>query len=212
CFPFQPPRPLKRRLDDPEYEEPELCKRIRELTPEKLRRPLKSALVPVSNPGPNPYTVELPAIGKRARIVIRRVRVFFEQLKRLLGDSCEGTIFDSPVEMTALACGVTVEVVKKMGVRPDFVHELFPRRERKPLDPEALEESVLRIHGEKWGQIVKHFIRDKLKRESMTITALHAELHKAYADFKMSKSTLFRFAKALGVTFGRNRGIAYMLV
>ncbi|EYC06712.1 hypothetical protein Y032_0074g850 [Ancylostoma ceylanicum] len=184
-----------------------LCERIRRLNTEKLTIPLGTFDV-VRSP-----TVDTASLGRRTKVVIRRVRQFFEELKKLLGDSCKGTVFDSPVEMTAMACGVSQATVRSLGVRSEFVHELFPRKKKKVVaDPEALQETTLRKYGEEWGQIVRFFIKEKLKKENMTIAALHEMLHEAYADFPMSCTTLYRFTKALGVTYGRNRGISYMLL
>ncbi|RCN46481.1 hypothetical protein ANCCAN_07474, partial [Ancylostoma caninum] len=184
-----------------------LCERIRRLTTEKLTIPLGTYDIVRST------TVDTASLGRRAKVVIRRVRQFFEELKKILGDSCKGTVFDSPVEMTAMACGVSQATVKSLGVRSEFVHELFPRKKKKiVMDPEAMQETTLRKYGEEWGHIVRFFIKEKLKKENMTIAALHEMLHEAYADFPMSCTTLYRFTKALGVTYGRNRGISYMLL
>lgn len=153
------------------------------------------------------------SLGIRAKIVVKRVRQFFEELKKLLGDSCGGTIFESPVEMTAMACGVSKATVTSLGVRSEFVHELFPRSKKKViLDRESINEATLRKYGEEWGKIVGFFIKEKLKKENMTISALHKLLLDAYADFPMSRMTLYRFTKAMGVTYGRKRGISYMLL
>ncbi|RCN46482.1 hypothetical protein ANCCAN_07475 [Ancylostoma caninum] len=152
-------------------------------------------------------------LGIRAKVVVRRVRQFFEELKKLLGDSCKRTILDSPVEMTAMACGVSQATVRGLGVRSEFVHELFPRSKKKViLDRELVNESTLQKYGEKWGKIVGYFIREKLKKENMTINALHKLLRDEYANFPMSRMTLYRFTKGMGVTYGRKRGISYMLL
>ncbi|CAJ0596746.1 unnamed protein product [Cylicocyclus nassatus] len=73
-----------------------------------------------------------PALGKRSRIMIRRVRLFFEEIKKILGDSCEGTIFNQTVQLTAWACGVTPETVTNVGSRDtNLCMNCYPVQTRK---------------------------------------------------------------------------------
>ncbi|KAK6746194.1 hypothetical protein RB195_012356 [Necator americanus] len=204
-------QPLPEDFRIPEPVADLLCERVRGLTVEKLMAPLGGSYIFFR--GKNANGEDGQSLGRRAKIVIRRVRQFFEELKKLLGDTSDGTIFNSAVQMTAMACGVSPTTVTKIGVRPDFVHELFPRKKKKVItDEETAQEGTLRKYGEEWGKVVRYFIKEKLKKDRMTIAALHDELTKAYADFPMSRNTLYRFTKALGVTYGRKRGIAYMLL
>ncbi|CAJ0596759.1 unnamed protein product [Cylicocyclus nassatus] len=171
-----------------------LGERLQALRPEDLRAPLEGSYDAVKS--------------KRAGAVGRP-----SELKRLLGSSCDGTVFAAAMQLTSLACGVSTNTVRRLGVKNKFVHELLPRREKDPVEhEEAMEEATLRKYGVEWGPIVKWFIREKLKKDRMTVPALHKELCDTYADFPMSESTLRRFVKAIGVTFGRDRGLAYMLV
>ncbi|VDM67424.1 unnamed protein product [Strongylus vulgaris] len=189
-----------------------LEERIRALKAEDLKAPLEGSYDLVRPTKPNAVARSSP-LGRKGKVVVRRVHQFFNELKRLLGNSCRGTILARPVKMTALACGVSTVTVKRIGVKEKFVHELIPRTVRDPAaSEEAMQEATLRKYGIEWGPIVKWFIREQLKKEHMTVCALHEKLCEAYADFPMSESTLRRFVKALGVTYGRIKGIPYMLV
>ncbi|KAL6725388.1 hypothetical protein Aduo_007444 [Ancylostoma duodenale] len=182
-----------------------LCEGVRRLTRKRLTIPMGTYNI-VCGTTTDP-------LGVRAKVVVRRVRQFFEEFKKLLGDSCKGTILDSPVEMTAMACGVSQATVRSLGVNSEFVHELFPRSKKKvKLDRESVNESALKKYGEEWGTIVGYFIKEKLKKENMTINALHKLLCDEYANFPMSRGTLYRFTKGMGVTYERRRGISYMLL
>ncbi|EYC06715.1 hypothetical protein Y032_0074g852 [Ancylostoma ceylanicum] len=184
-----------------------LCERLQSLTTENLATLLGTYDVVCST------TIDTTSLSKRAKVLVRRVRQFFEELKRLLGDSCKGTVFDSPVEMTAMACGVSQATVRSLGVRPEFVHEPFPRNKKKPKpDQESISEATLRKYGEQWGKIVVSIIKENSKKENMTISALHKLLLDRYAHFPMSRTTLYSFTKAMGVTYERKRGISYMLL
>ncbi|VDK63738.1 unnamed protein product [Cylicostephanus goldi] len=148
-----------------------------------------------------------PALGKRSRIMIRRVRLFFEEIKKCLGDSCEGTIFNETVQLTAWACGVTPDIVTKVGSRDEFVYELLPRADPKEkCTKEETQQKVLIKYGARWGEIVKHFIENKLPKDGMTANVLHAELTRAYVDFRISRTTLYYFIRALGYKMISERG------
>ncbi|CAJ0596747.1 unnamed protein product [Cylicocyclus nassatus] len=140
-----------------------------------------------------------PVLGKRSRIMIRRVRLFFEELKKILGNACEGTILTQTVELTAWACGVSPDVVTKVGSRDEFVYELLPRADPKPaFTKEQRMQNTLIKYGGRWGDIVRDLIENKLPKDGMTLNVLYAELKRAYVDFQISRSTLHRFIRALG--------------
>ncbi|VDM67423.1 unnamed protein product [Strongylus vulgaris] len=139
--------------------------------------------------------------------MIRRVRLFFEEIKKILGDSCEGTIFNSTVELTAWACGVTPDTVTRVGSRPDFVYELLPRSETKfKRSKEESRQKILLKYGGKWAEVVKYFIENKLPKDGMTASVLHAELTRAYVDFQLSRTTLYLLVRALGYKLVSSRG------
>ncbi|RCN46474.1 hypothetical protein ANCCAN_07467 [Ancylostoma caninum] len=86
---------------------------------------------------------------------------FFEEIKKVLGDSCEGTIFNSTVEMTAWACGVTPDTVTRVGVREDFVYELFPRKKKKKVVYTFAKEKgvALKKYNDEWGNIIRDYVK-----------------------------------------------------
>ncbi|KIH68740.1 hypothetical protein ANCDUO_00915 [Ancylostoma duodenale] len=69
----------------------------------------------------------------------------------------------------------------------------------------------MRRYGEQWGDVVHHFIHDKLKREQdVTITQLCSELTEAHPTLRMSFKTLHPFLKGLGFSYKINRGQRYI--
>ncbi|EYC06711.1 hypothetical protein Y032_0074g849 [Ancylostoma ceylanicum] len=138
--------------------------------------------------------------------MVRRVRQFFEEIKKILGDSCEGTILSSTVELTAWACGVTPDTVTRVGVRPDFVYELLPRAKKKIPNARRDERDVVKRHGEKWGAVIRDFIENRLPQDHMTTLTLHSTLRRFFSDFTMSTTTLKYLLHGLGVKFVKNHG------
>ncbi|KAL6725386.1 hypothetical protein Aduo_007442 [Ancylostoma duodenale] len=147
-----------------------------------------------------------PPLGRKTKVMVRRVRQFFEEIKKILGDACEGTIFTSTVELTAWACGVTPDTVTRLGMRPDFVHELLPRAKKRVPNAKRDEQEVVKRHGEKWGAIIRDFIENRLPQDHMTTLSLHSTLRRFYSDFTMSTTTLKYLLHGLGVKFVKNHG------
>ncbi|EYC06718.1 hypothetical protein Y032_0074g853 [Ancylostoma ceylanicum] len=184
-----------------------LCEGLRMLTTKRLTIPMGTYDTVFGR------DADAAPVGIRAKIVVKRVRQFFEELKKLLGDSCKGTVLDSPVEMTAMACGVSPVTVRSLGVRSEFVHENFPRNKLKVIaEREKKNAAAVKKYGEEWGKIVMSFIKEKLEKDDMTVSALHKLLCDEYDNFPMSKRILFRFTKGMGVPYGRKMGISYMLL
>ncbi|KAL6725385.1 hypothetical protein Aduo_007441 [Ancylostoma duodenale] len=156
-----------------------------------------------------------PVLGRRSKVLIKRVRQFFEEMKKVLGDSCEGTIFNSTVELTAWACGVTPDTVTRVGVREDFVYELFPRKKKKKVVYTFAKEKevTLKKYNDEWGDIIRDYVKNRMSRDTdMTSYRLHAELCRKYEDFPFGRDTLYTFLSALGVKFGRVDGKRVMTI
>ncbi|ETN79871.1 hypothetical protein NECAME_09571 [Necator americanus] len=158
---------------------------------------------------------DVPVLGRRSKIVIRRVRQFFEEFKKILGDECEGTIFSSTVELTAWACGITPDTVTRIGVKEDFVHELFPRTKKKKTCFSFAKEKEITIkkYEDEWGEVIRDFIRHKMSKDKdMTSNRLHAELCREYSHFPIARGTLYTFLNAMGVKFYRVNGRRMMSI
>ncbi|EYB88068.1 hypothetical protein Y032_0253g278 [Ancylostoma ceylanicum] len=171
--------------------------------------PTDGAYIPVNA---DPPAVGRACYGQKAKVIVKRVRQFFEQLKLHLGSEAKGTIFNNTAEITALACGVSVRTVTNVGKRNDFVHDLIPRAAKIPHHGrKLLRETTVRRHGEKWGEIVRHLIHDKLKQEvHVTVEDLQMELHELYPSFNLSCSTLRRLMHGLGFSYRINKGQPYI--
>ncbi|KAL6734677.1 hypothetical protein Aduo_005193 [Ancylostoma duodenale] len=114
----------------------------------------------------------LPKLDAQAKAIIGRVKTFFEELKRQLGDEARGTIFDVPAKLTALACGVSRSAVFSADTSGGFAHKLIPRtRKASKYDRKHRRNVVMRKYGEEWGSRVRHFIHDKFKHEEDVTTA-----------------------------------------
>ncbi|EYC06704.1 hypothetical protein Y032_0074g846 [Ancylostoma ceylanicum] len=152
-----------------------------------------------------------PPLGRKTRVMVRRVRQFFEEIKKILGDSCEGTILSSTVELTAWACGVTPDTVTRVGMRPDFVYELLPRAKKKIPNTKRDERDVVKRHAEKWGAVIRDFIENRLPQDHMTTLTLHSTLRRSFSDFTMGIATLKYLLHDLGVKFVKNNGKQRMI-
>ncbi|KIH52199.1 hypothetical protein ANCDUO_17701 [Ancylostoma duodenale] len=180
---------------------------IRNLSFESFRAPIEGEYEAVhpSHPG---VVGRPPKLDAQAKAIIGRVKTFFEELKRQLGDEARGTIFDVPAKLTALACGVSRSTVFSADIGGGFAHKLIPRtRKASKYDRKHRRNVVMRKYGEEWGDTVRRFIHDKFKHEEdVTIAQLCSELGEAYPDFKMSTMTLYTFLKGLGFSYRINKG------
>ncbi|CAJ0598384.1 unnamed protein product [Cylicocyclus nassatus] len=149
-------------------------------------------------------------LDSQAKEIIGRVRTFFIELKRQLGEESTGTIFNSPAQLTALACGISIRTVWKV-TREDSISEPERTTQRRGSKKELMEAAV-RKYGEQWGQIVRHAIHGKLREEKdVTIEEMRKELQEAYPSFKMCTGTFYYFVKGLGFSYriNRNQPIIY---
>ncbi|CAJ0588353.1 unnamed protein product [Cylicocyclus nassatus] len=195
------------------------CKRIRSLTPEILTAPTENCYDPVTG---RRRAAERVPFDQETRDVMKNVREFFEELKRELGSSCNGTVFNHPVQMTALACGVSLGTAYRLKPSqppqkssddeatppppPPPPRKLTKEEEaRKALLEQNCEQMrilVMKKYGKEWSDIVRYFVLEELKQnENLTVLELHNKLVWAYADFPMPAPTLYAFLKGLGFTY-----------
>ncbi|KAL6730457.1 hypothetical protein Aduo_001432 [Ancylostoma duodenale] len=174
-----------------------------------LKAPIDRTCVPVNA---DPSTVGRPYYGQKAKIIIRRVRQFFEQLKHHLGAKAKGTIFNNTTKMTALACGVAMCTVTSVGKRDDSVHDLVARAKKvRQHERKLLIETTVRRFGEEWGEIVRDLIHDKLKQEvHVTVGVLRLELRELHPSFHLSCATLHRLMHGPGFSYRINKGQPYI--
>ncbi|EPB73543.1 hypothetical protein ANCCEY_07354 [Ancylostoma ceylanicum] len=132
----------------------------------------------------------------------------YVELKRQLGTDCVGTVFNTPADLTALACGVSRKTVFNIGTRHEFIREQLLRRTAGTrFSKKHIRNEVVRKYGEEWADVVRHFIHDKLKQElDVTVAEARRELAEAYPMFRMSKTTLYYFLRGIGFSFKINRG------
>ncbi|EYB86007.1 hypothetical protein Y032_0286g1373 [Ancylostoma ceylanicum] len=184
----------------------DLCKRIYSLTEERLTAPLEGPYEPST-----PYTVRgRPALGARARLLVKNVRMFFEELRRQMEFSCRGTILNCPRTMASLACGVSRRTItytacpKSIAKRGQNGGKQCPPRQK----------SAMKLYGKKWGVTVRNFIKYEMKLNKETkIDELHTKICSTFADFpNMTPKTFAFFTRALGFHYmmvGNKRCIVY---
>ncbi|KAL6742894.1 hypothetical protein Aduo_015992 [Ancylostoma duodenale] len=184
----------------------ELASSIRSLTLEALRIPLDRSYAAAYSTRPD--AVGRPGLDDQAKVLIRRVRAFFEELKNQLGFECQGTIFASPAQLTALACGVSFRTVNRIGCSEELVHEPIPRkrRTRTRLNRKEIKQRIVNKYGEEWGDVVRHFIHDKLRQEDVTVSEARSALAEAYPSFNMSNWAFYYFLRGLGFSYKINKG------
>ncbi|VDM79385.1 unnamed protein product, partial [Strongylus vulgaris] len=140
-----------------------LCNRIRSLTPDVLTAPVEKpyeVVVPTRE-----GAIGRPSLGREVRCVIGNVREFFEELRRQLGESCQGTLFNSTAQLTALACGVSINTVYRAGpIREPLrtKNEQFRARKER-VNRRWKETASLKKFGKEWGDVVRHFVRSELE-------------------------------------------------
>ncbi|VDK55955.1 unnamed protein product [Cylicostephanus goldi] len=138
-----------------------------------------------------------------------------------MGNVCNGTVFNHPVQMTALACGVSMGTIYRLKPGqlpgnssgqtappppPPPPRKLTKEEEaRKALLEQSCEQMrvlVMKKYGQEWGDIVRHFVLEELKQnKNLSVLELHNKLVWAYADFPMPAPTLYAFLKGLGFTY-----------
>ncbi|KHJ92114.1 hypothetical protein OESDEN_08006 [Oesophagostomum dentatum] len=186
-----------------------LCSRLRDLQLDSLKTGLTEPYEPVRlrQPDGRPR----PSLGKRARAIIRRVRQFFEEVEARLGWQCAGTILNTPLETTAVACGVSYSTAQRIGKPAVYLHEPVPRKQpRHRTSAKQWRAAIVKKYGAEWGEVVRTKIHQKLKDEAVvTLHDLHDEL-KENENFKMSVATLHRFLREDGRGQRRGDYIVYM--
>ncbi|RCN40508.1 hypothetical protein ANCCAN_13566 [Ancylostoma caninum] len=142
----------------------DLCARSRGITTEMLTAPLEKS-----------GRVRRPSLGRKAKVTVTRVRQFFDLLKLQMGESCQGTLFNSPAVLTSLACGVSRVTV----TRTSMELSRLSYSNGKGM-------STLKKYDQEWTAVVRSFVSTMLEEEGLVaLTDLHSRLSFAYADFPM---------------------------
>ncbi|KAK6757638.1 hypothetical protein RB195_015448 [Necator americanus] len=173
----------------------ELCSRIRSLTAERLTAPLEKPYDSLT-PRRRVHTSR-PAIGRNAKILIRRVRKFFDELKKQLGNEAHGTILSCANVMTVLACGVSANTISRIP------RELPEECKVKELEGKnEMQAACFKRFDKEWSVPVRYFVSNLMKHEKyIAIGELHSKLCFAFADFPMSPPMLHAFLGALGFSY-----------
>ncbi|KAK6757635.1 hypothetical protein RB195_015447 [Necator americanus] len=197
-----------------------LCLRLRSVTAERLRAPVEKQPFPPVNGSCKIRNGRPPCLGLKTKVVLSRVRVFFEELKNQLGHTCRGTLLNSPTQMAALACGVSRHLVRRAAQESSDLYKcprrLFesppPPKKRPEKDENTTQMMSLKKYGEEWGEVVRHFALNELKSDmNLTVDDLRNRLCTAYAGFPISSSTLYDFLKMLGFSYRLEEGISYII-
>ncbi|WKY12969.1 hypothetical protein Q1695_004077 [Nippostrongylus brasiliensis] len=87
--------------------------------------------------------------------IIVRVRIFFEELRRQLGPRARGTIFNSPLRLTAVACGITKDSAIRVSSHFDLLkgNQLKAGKTDKNGPEEAEAPAVLKKYMRQWGEL-----------------------------------------------------------
>ncbi|EYB86008.1 hypothetical protein Y032_0286g1374 [Ancylostoma ceylanicum] len=165
----------------------DLCARTRELTTDMLTAPLE-----------RPGRVRRPSLGRKAKVTVTRVRQFFDLLKLQMGESCQGTLFNSPAVLTSLACGVSRVTVTRTSMELSRLSYCNGKGM-----------TTLKKYDQEWGVVVRNFVNTVLEEEGMVaVKDLHSRLRFAYADFPMCLTTLrvkVHVEQIFNVILGSNR-------
>ncbi|KAK6751490.1 hypothetical protein RB195_003094 [Necator americanus] len=180
----------------------EFCDRIRSITADRLKAPIE-----IPRDAKSSYkgaSIARPTLGRKAKIVIKRVRQFFDELKRQLGEEAHGTLFYSATVMTCLACGVSADTVKR--VTKDPVHlDGYKVRRRAVKGQNTTYMASLKKYDQEWGATVRQLVHNELEQtKNITVSDLHGKLRIAYADFPMTAATLYDFLGALGFSYRKD--------
>ncbi|KAL6744368.1 hypothetical protein Aduo_017309 [Ancylostoma duodenale] len=155
----------------------DLCARSRGITTEMLTAPLEKS-----------GRVRRPSLGRKAKVTVTRVRQFFDLLKLQMGESCQGTLFNSPAVLTSLACGVSRVTVTRTSMELSRLSYCNGKGM-----------STLKKYDQEWSAVVRDFVNSMLEEDGLVaLTDLHSRLSFAYADFPMCVTTLHYFLTALG--------------
>ncbi|CAJ0608321.1 unnamed protein product [Cylicocyclus nassatus] len=146
------------------------------------------------------------------RVIIERVKTFFEEIKRRLGRECRGTIFDLPGKLAALACGVSEATVYRVAkTQAGMVHRPIPRTKHVDRNPRQRKRDAVQKYGDQWGSVVRHFIHDKLRAErNITVEDAWKELSEIHEGFRMSQTEFFYLLKGLHFSYRQNDRQAFI--
>ncbi|KAK5984544.1 hypothetical protein GCK32_007651 [Trichostrongylus colubriformis] len=136
-------------------------------------------------------TKERPKYGTNGQALMIRVRMFFDELKALLGPTCKGTVFDSPTVMAAAACGVSVGTIVRIGNDLRELGTAPQKRRNKVRGPREERLAVLKRYGD-------------------SINTLLRDLKSTDPEFNLSKSTLYRLVRGLGFSYNLINGKRYI--
>ncbi|VDK60212.1 unnamed protein product [Cylicostephanus goldi] len=148
-----------------------------------------------------------PFFDAKCKAIITNVKSFFEQLKARLGKECAGTIFNAPTQLTAIACGVSTNVVSKLKVIEGVLQPIpstssAVQRTRKHRRRAALEK-----HGDEWGDRVRRLIHEKLGDEfNITVAELWTEMGETYPDFVLAQTTFYYLLRGMGFSYRKLDG------
>ncbi|KAK5984475.1 hypothetical protein GCK32_007713 [Trichostrongylus colubriformis] len=156
-------------------------------------------------------TKERPKYGTNGQALMIRVRMFFDELKALLGPTCKGTVFDSPTVMAAAACGVSVGTIVRIGNDLRELGTAPQKRRNKVRGPREERLAVLKRYGDRWGDTVRQRLRSMLKQNpDLSINTLLRDLKSTDPEFNLSKSTLYRLVRGLGFSYNLINGKRYI--
>ncbi|VDL80463.1 unnamed protein product [Nippostrongylus brasiliensis] len=145
--------------------------------------------------------------GPKARAVILRVGQFFDEMKSALGSSCEGTLFDTPILLTAAACGVPATVVME-AIKDKEQGCAFPTEQGPSMRTERMQRlAAMKRYGVEWGDQIRQCIRNRIESDAaVTIKDIHTDLKTAYPDFNLSVNILRRLVRGLGFSYTSQKG------
>ncbi|ETN78742.1 hypothetical protein NECAME_10181 [Necator americanus] len=190
------PRQVKRK-----HHRCDLCDRLRSLTAEKLTAPIEKPYEVVK---PNKGLVGRPSLGRKTKVIVKRVREFFEELKKQIGELGYGTILNSAAVMTGLACGVSCKTVTRITKGPEC-------KKKSIVDRYTIRKANFKKYGPEWGEVVRHFVHNEFYQQgNVTVSDLHRKLCFAYTGFPMSEPTLYGFLETLGFSYRKDRNETYI--
>ncbi|KAK6018336.1 hypothetical protein OSTOST_16083 [Ostertagia ostertagi] len=150
-----------------------------------------------------------PVLAPETKAVIANVKRFFAQLKEHLGATSRGTVFDSVIATTALACGVSENTVTRVSNAP--VRPTTPRAPRRDRSRKVAVMTAMNNHGAVWGERIRRLAHEMFKEEKdVTIVDLHQQMRTSYPEFALSTMSLWRLMKGLGFSYKILKGQRYI--
>ncbi|CAJ0597689.1 unnamed protein product [Cylicocyclus nassatus] len=138
--------------------------------------------------------------GRQEKELVKRFLEFAKEMKIKLKDTCAKALFSSPIEITALAPGISKRTICRMG------HTRAPNTEGNVHTRKKRRLAAVKKHGPAWGEIVKQTIHQKLRdEEGVTMRDLLQELSSAHENFTLSYTTLYRLVRGLDFSYKKNQ-------